>query len=189
MTRQTPRPDGYAPSLPSNSAGLERHSAAGSRGRAPGLSWASAILLLAATAAHAGDAAVEAPVRQFAATINKGDVVGAKATHVASPVIIDEVAPYLWSGPTAFDAWLKALGAAESAEGKTDAVVALGTPIREIVSADHAYVVWPATYSFIQKKRPMRETAEWSFTLEKSGGRWKIGSWTWSTPEATRQHP
>ena len=134
MTRETYPPDGYAPSsLPSNTAGLERHSPAGSRGRALGLPWVSAILLLIAAPARAGDAAVEAPVRQFVAAINAGDVKAAEATHIAAPIISDEVAPYLWSGPKALDRWFADLDASEKAEGVTGDVVAIGTPMRELV--------------------------------------------------------
>ncbi len=162
---------------------------AGSRGRAPRLPLASLALLLVAAAAHAGDAAVEAPIRQFTAAINKGDVKAALPTHIAAPVITDEVAPYLWSGPKALDRWFSDLGASEAAGGISDDLVSLGTPIREEVSGSHAYVVWPAVYTFNQKSVPMRETAQWSFTLIKQGASWKITGWTWSAPAAARQHP
>ncbi len=207
MTRVIVRPDVYAPSLSSNSAGLERHSPAGATperhrfkcrwrgGRAPGLPLASLVLLLVATAAHAGDtwaagdAAVEAPIRQFTAAINMGDVKAALATHIAAPAITDEVAPYLWSGPKALDKWFSDLGASEAAEGIAGDLVSLGTPSREEVSGSHAYVVWPATFTYNRKSVPMRETAQWTFTLVKQGAVWKIASWAWSAPPAARQHP
>ena len=56
-------------------------------------------------------------------------------------------------------------------------------------TGDHAYLVWPATYSYDRKTLPMRETAQWIFTLVKRGALWKITGWTWSAPEATRQTP
>ena len=93
------------------------------------------------------------------AAFNKGDVALAKTTHVASPMILDEpTAPYAWGGPTAFDDWIAALGKSEAASGKTDGQVAIGAVTRESVMGDHAYVIFPSTYTFKQKGKTMRET-------------------------------
>ena len=145
---------------------------------------AAASVLLFATTATAGDAAVEATLRNFSEAFNKGDVAAAKALHVAAPTIIDEVKPYIWSGPGAFDRWLGDLAKAEAAEGKTDGQVALSAPTREEVSGERAYVVVPSTYAFKQKGATLRETAQMTFVLAKQGSGWKIVSWTWTGPEA-----
>ena len=101
---------------------------------------AIAVLALAPTA-HAGDAAVEAPIQKMMDGFNKGDIKAVKALHVASPVIVDEFgAPYVWTGPKAFDNWVSGLARSEAKEGKTGGVVNFGTPIRESVVGDHAYV-------------------------------------------------
>ncbi len=143
-----------------------------------------ASVLLAAPAAFAGDAAVEAPIQRMMEGFNKGDVAAAKAVHVASPTIVDEVAPFVWSGPKAFDSWLGDLVKSETAEGKTDGVVWFGTPIREAVVGDHAYVVTPCTYTFKQKGQTLRATGTTTFVLVKEASDWKIQSWTWASPEA-----
>jgi hypothetical protein len=143
-----------------------------------------ATIILGAQAAHAGNPAVEAPIRQMEAAFNKGDAAAAKATHVAAPTIVDEVAPYLWTGPKAFDSWLANLGKSEAAEGKTDGIVALGEPITESVTGDRAYVVTPSTYTFKQKGKTMRETGTMTFALINGKAGWKIQAWTWSSPDA-----
>jgi ketosteroid isomerase-like protein len=143
-----------------------------------------ALFLAAAPMAHAGDAGVEATIRQFADAFNKGDMKTAKALHIAAPVITDEVAPYIWSGAKAFDSWGADLGKAETAEGKSGGKVAIGAPTRENVSGDRAYVIAPSTYTFQQKGQTMRETAQITMTLEKQASGWKIASWTWTGPEA-----
>lgn len=147
-----------------------------------------ALLMMTAPLAHAGDAGVEATIRQFADAFNKGDMKTAKALHVAQPVITDEVAPYIWSGANAFDNWGADLGKAEAAEGKSGGKVTIGAPTREIVSGDHAYVVAPSTYTFQQKGAAMRETAQVTFALNKEASGWKIASWTWTGPEAKPLH-
>ena len=150
----------------------------------PLLALTLASALLAGSAAHAGDAAVEATIRKFGEAFNKGDVNAAKALHVAAPTIIDELAPHYWSGPKAFDGWLSDLGKAEAAEGKTGAKVAISAPTREIVSGARAYVIAPSTYTFKQKGATLREVAQVTFVLTKEKAGWKILSWTWTGREA-----
>jgi hypothetical protein len=139
---------------------------------------------LFAGAAHAGDAAVERPIRQMMEGFNKGDIKLVKALHVTSPTIIDETHPFVWSGPKAFDTWVTQLTKNEAQEGKTDGVVWFGDPVRESVVGDNAYVVAPCTYSFKQNGQAMRETGTITFALIKKRNDWKIASWAWSSPEA-----
>lgn len=143
----------------------------------------AAAVLLSASAANAGDTAVEATIQKFGEAFNKGDVATAKALHVAAPIIIDEVAPHIWTGAGAFDGWLADLGKSEAAEGKTDAVVSLSTPTREVVSGDHAYVIVPSTYTYKQKGGTYRAVAQMTFVLAKDTSGWKIQTWTWTGPE------
>src|SRR5213594_56491 len=58
-------------------------------------------------AATAADAPLMAPIQKFIDSFNTGDVAAASATHaaVADLAIMDEVQPYLWRGPRAFQAW------------------------------------------------------------------------------------
>jgi len=102
--------------------------------------------------------AVVAPITTFIDAFNKGDVAGAAATHaaVADLVIVDEVAPYAWHGPKAFQAWAADLGASESKRGITDQKVVMGAPTRVEVEGTSAYVIVPATYTFSEKGVAMR---------------------------------
>ena len=105
-------------------------------------------------AAGAATPAAEAmvPVRAFIDSFNKGDTKAAAAqTSPDGMSIIDEITPFTWSGPKAFDTWGKALDDSDKAAGNTDALITDGKPIRVEVSADRAYVVLPAVYTFKQK--------------------------------------
>lgn len=64
---------------------------------------ASTILLAgcAALAVYANDPAVAAPIKAMMAGFNKGDIAMVKAQHVAAPTIVDNVAPFRWTGPKA----------------------------------------------------------------------------------------
>ena len=139
--------------------------------------------LSTASAAAAANAQLEAPIRQFIDTFNKGDVKGAAATHLAAGVsIIDEVPPHHWQGPKAVETWAADLAKNDKAAGITDEHVTLGAVTREVVSGDTAYVVIAATYTFKQKGAAMREPAHMTFALRKSAQAWKISGWTWTGP-------
>jgi ketosteroid isomerase-like protein len=140
--------------------------------------------LSAVTPAAAVDAALSAPINQFMDAFNKGDAKTAATAHLASGVsIIDEVPPYIWQGPKAFETWVADLTKNDAAAGVTEEHVAMGTVTREVVSPDTAYVVVGATYTFKQKGVAMREPAQMTFALRKSAGAWKIAGWTWTGPD------
>lgn len=153
----------------------------------PLVALAAVSLLLAAittaNTARAADAAVEKPIHQMMDGFNTGNIKAVKAAHVAAPTIIDETQPYYWSGPKGFDSWIAQLSKNEAAEGKTDGVVWFGDPVRESVSGDHAYVFTPCSYTFKQKGQKLREDGTITFVLVKHKAGWKIGSWTWTSPE------
>jgi hypothetical protein len=150
----------------------------------PLLALAVASALFAAPAAHAGDPAIDALIHQMINSFNKGDLKAVKATHVASPLIVDEVPPFAWSGPTAFDEAMDLLNQARAARGEMDGVMGIGTPIQESIYGDHAYVVMPSSYTYRQKGQTMREEGTITFVLVKVESAWKIQAWTWASPEA-----
>ena len=144
----------------------------------------AASVLLTAPAALAGDAAVEAPIHRMMDGFNKGDIAAVKAVHVAAPTIVDNVAPFIWSGPKAFDTWLSDLAKSEAALGKTDGAVWFGDPVDEFVAGDRAYVVTPCSYTYKQKGQTVREAGMTAFVLVKDGADWKVESWSWASPKA-----
>jgi ketosteroid isomerase-like protein len=142
------------------------------------------IACVAAPAVSAHDAAVEAPIQRMMDGFNKGDIAAVRALHVASPTIVDNVAPFAWSGPGAFDRWLADLAKGEAAAGKTNGVVTFAPVVDEVVSGDRAYVVTRSSYAYKQNGRAMRETGYTSFVLVKVGSEWKVDSWSWASPAA-----
>jgi ketosteroid isomerase-like protein len=145
---------------------------------------ASVGALLWALPAAAQDAAVEAPIKTFIDSFNKGDVAGAMATHVSTgTTIVDEVAPFMWSGAKSFADWSASYDTDAKAKGITDPAVTVGAPTRELVSGNNAYVIVPSVYTFKQKGVAMREVAQMTFALAKTAGGWKIAAWTWTGPD------
>jgi hypothetical protein len=142
----------------------------------------------AAGAAQAPDAQVLAPIQKFIDSFNKGDTAGALATHAsgADLVIIDEVSPYLWRGPQAFQTWAADLESDAKKLGMTDQMVTISAPTRMETNGDQAYVIVPAVYSFKERGIAMREEAQMTFVLKKGAGGWLIHGWTWTGPKPQR---
>ena len=126
-----------------------------------------------------------ATINKFIDSYNKGDVAAAAATHAAAAdlAIIDEVAPHLWRGPQAFQAWSAALDLDAKTQGVTEQIVTTSAPLRQEVNGDRAYVVLPVVLTFRQGGAAMRETAQMTFALQKAAGTWLIHGWAWSGPK------
>jgi hypothetical protein len=143
------------------------------------------LLMGAAVGAQTPDAQVIAPIQKFIDSFNKGDMAAAAATHAAEAdlVIIDEVSPYLWRGPRAFQTWSTALADDAKKQGNTDEKVTISAPTRTETTGDQAYVVVPAVYTFKQRGVAMREAAQMTFALRKGPAGWLIHGWTWTGPK------
>jgi hypothetical protein len=141
----------------------------------------------ATTGAQTSDAELMAPIQKFIDSFNKGDTAGAAATHAAGPdlTITDEVPPYAWRGPKAFQTWSADLDSDAKKNGITDPMVTLSKPTRIERNGDRAYVVVPAVYTFKQRGAAMREAAQMTFVLKRGTGTpgWLIDAWTWTGPK------
>lgn len=145
----------------------------------------------AAASAQPTNTELMAPIQKFMETFNKGDVAGAEATHAAVPdlTIIDEVPPYLWSGPGAFKAWSSALDSDAKKQGMTEPMVSVSAPTRVESNGDRAYVIVPAVFTFKLKGAAMRSMAQMTFVLQKGATGWLINGWTWTSPKAKPAAP
>jgi ketosteroid isomerase-like protein len=50
-----------------------------------------------------------------------------------------------------------------------------------MTSGDGAHAVFPATFAFTQKGKPVKFTATATFALHKTAAGWRITAWTWTT--------
>jgi len=128
---------------------------------------------------------VTAPITAFLDAFDKGDLKTAAAQTTGSLTIIDEVAPYTWTGPNGLTGWAGDLIGGDAKAGLSGESVAISTPSRIETSGDNAYVVVPAVYTFKDHGAPMREAAQMTFALHKDAGGWKIAAWTWTGPKAS----
>jgi ketosteroid isomerase-like protein len=148
-----------------------------------------ALSLNAQAADTTADAGALAAVRQFIESFNAGNLDGARAAHAANPTIVDEVPPFHWQGPGAFDAWFASLNAHDAARGVTDGKVTLGDVVRQESAGDGAYVVMAARYAFKEKGVAMSAPAQMTFALAKAADGWRIVGWTYASPRGTPVTP
>ena len=129
-----------------------------------------------------------APITRFMEAFNKGDAAGAAATHAAEAdlSILDEVPPYHWQGPKAFQAWAADLEADAKKRGVTDQNVTISASTRVETNGAAAYVIVPAVYTFKEGGVAKRATAQMTFTLKKGAAGWLIHAWTWTGQRAEK---
>jgi hypothetical protein len=134
-----------------------------------------------AQAPGSAQTAVLAPVHQFVDGFNKGDTKKFLAACADQTSILDEFPPYEWHGSGACAKWASDIEADAKKNGITDGVVTLSNPSHVDITADRAYVVIPANYTFKQKGKPISEAGSIiTLTLQKSPGGWRITGWSWA---------
>ena len=138
--------------------------------------------VLAAGPSFASEATdVMATVHQFVDGFNKGDIKSALAACADQTAIIDDFAPHEWHGAGACAAWANDFDAVAKKNGITDGVVTLKKPRHVDITADRAYVVIPANYTFKQKGKSVSESGSIiTLTLQKSEAGWRITGWSWA---------
>ena len=120
-------------------------------------------------------------VRQFVDAFNKGDATTAAAACADQTSIIDEFPPHEWHGAGSCAKWLRDYDADAAKNGITDGIVTLGNPRHTDVTADHAYVVVPANYTFKKKGKLVKETGSmFTLALQKGEAGWRITGWAWA---------
>jgi ketosteroid isomerase-like protein len=146
------------------------------------LALAAAVALGApASAAPPPDPALTALPGKMIAALVADDVAVLRANCAASATVIDEFAPYSWSGADACVRWAAAFKAF-AAQVKLAGIHGTAAPNPFVdVTGDHAYLSAHVTFGGTMSGKPMSEQGTWTFVLAKSGTAWKITSLAWGT--------
>jgi hypothetical protein len=124
--------------------------------------------------------AVMAVIKEFESDFNNGNSNWVQLC-VDQASIIDEFPPYAWSGSGACSQWGKDYDADAKKNSVTDPSVWLGAAKHLDITGERAYVVLPASYSYKQNGKPVKEAgATLTIALQKSGNNWRITAWAWS---------
>lgn len=135
--------------------------------------------MLVAAPANAGPtedatAAVTSVLEKF----NAGDINAFFAAHQDGAFIVDEIAPYVWSGSA--QRWAGDYTKDAEAKGISGGRIDYGKPIQANSDGNSAYIVLPTTYRFVQKGTKMAGKGSMTFVMTRVGKDWKIASWTYS---------
>jgi len=107
----------------------------------------------------------------------------AMTTPPAPPpsAIVDEFAPYHWTGASANAEWFAGLQKSMAKEGSSDISLALSPPDQLSVNGSKAYAVFPTIIASKMHGKRMKEHGQFAFALDKTDGAWHIASWAWAT--------
>jgi len=139
-------------------------------------------LLVASPASATQDAAAPAPpappteIEQVQATVdkwvgdfNRGDYKSFVDSCTKTAAIVDGFPPYAW--PSCAE-WIAAYDANNRAISATHGTLTIGKPIYSEISGDRAYIIYPATFSDVQKGKPVSYKGSWTMTLRKMLDGW-----------------
>ncbi len=142
---------------------------------------AACVLSLAGQSLAEDNSGIMKPVNGFIeATGAAADIDRAASYWTANQSMVDEFAPYHWTGPNAVRTWWKGLLKDNKANGSSDVVVTSTAAARVQRSGLHAYVVQPANVSFNTKGQHVSVTGALTFALDRTKTGWKIASCAWT---------
>ncbi len=121
---------------------------------------------------------VIATIHQFADNLDPKTIGKALAACDSPASVIDEFPPHVWNS---CGDWVKAFGEYNAKNGITDDVAKIGAPWSVDVEGDRAYAVAPATYTYKQHGKTMKELhAVFTAAFRKTDAGWRITAWSWS---------
>jgi hypothetical protein len=141
---------------------------------------ASAVALTVCSPARAAgpDPGMRSAVDAFVTAMNTG---GPAATSCAtSTTIVDDFAPYVWSGPGACAKWLGAFAQLTAAMGVTNVKVSAGKTLYADGDASHGELVIATRFTGLIKGKSHLEAGAWTFVLANASGSWKFSAIAWS---------
>jgi hypothetical protein len=143
---------------------------------------AAALMLSPAAAAPASpSAAMLRPVQHAIASLNSGSSKPLAGIYAANATIVDEFAPYSWSGANAGMMWWSDFGKFAKSVGLSNPKGTLLKPTAFNQSGDRAYLVVPVDFGATMKGKRLKEHGTWTFTLQRSGAAWRIVTQSWGT--------
>lgn len=128
------------------------------------------------------DPAMMAPVERVAAFIASGGVGSAAEAFAGGDVtILENFAPYLFTGAAAVETW--ALGMRAHLSGVTGLRHQFGQPHNFSRSGDQVFLSLPTQWSGVVDGRAFTERGGWCFVLTKQGHEWRIRNYGWAVTE------
>ncbi len=136
-----------------------------------------------ASAANAPNvrATIENIIEKLVTDMNKGDLKAVVAACAPRASIVDGFPPYAWQTCAG---WMHDYEANNKAIQGTLGTLSTGKPMYTEAMGQHAYIIYPVTFTDKQKGKSVIYKGSWTITLWKTQGRWLItgaaGAWSWN---------
>jgi hypothetical protein len=140
---------------------------------------AAALPVSAATIAPTS--AMMQPVKNALASLNTSTTKPLAGIYSPNATIVDEFAPYTWSGANAGMMWYSDWIKFSKSINMTNAKGTLLKPSAFNQSGERVYLVVPVNFGGTIKGKPVTEHGTWTFTLQRSGSSWRILTQSWGT--------
>jgi len=127
------------------------------------------------------DPAITALPGKMVAALVSNDAATLRANCAASATVVDEFAPYVWSGADACAKWAAAFKAFAAQMKITNPKGTVKPNPLVDISGNRAYMTAQLRFDATMAGKPVPEEGTWTFVLVKSGGAWKVTNLAWGT--------
>lgn len=121
----------------------------------------------------------------FIDEVNAGNAPAALARLTDDVCIIEDLAPFRWTGPEAGGQWLSDMAENGRRMGATMIRMTYGEPQRVEVEGDHGYCIIPGRVTLDGPQVAFAEEGLITFAGRREGGEWRITALTWTGDSAT----
>jgi hypothetical protein len=102
------------------------------------------------------------------------------SAYVFAPTIVDEFAPFRWSGGAAAAHWYREFSRVATAAALEHIRVIRHAPSYVAAAGGRAWLVVPTDYLYDVAGKAARESAAWTFVLVSGASGWRIEASTWA---------
>ena len=132
------------------------------------------------------DPAMMIPIERTAAFIASGGRGSIETAFAGSDVtILENFAPYLFTGAAAVETWT--IGMQAHLNGVTALRHRFGQPHNFSCNGDQVFLSLPTEWSGVVEGRAFNEKGGWCFVLAKEGAEWRIRNYGWAVTELSAE--
>ena len=128
---------------------------------------------------------LHAEILGFIDDVNRGDMPAALARLTDDVCIVEDLAPFRWTGPGAGARWLTDMAGNGARLGVTAIAMTPGEPRRTELEGEHGYCILPGRVTLEGPEVALAEDGLLTFAMRREGGAWRISAFTW-TGEAAK---
>jgi hypothetical protein len=119
-------------------------------------------------------------VHSFIDDVNSGNASKALGRLVEDVCIVEDIAPFRWTGSEAGGRWLAAMGENAQRLGVSSITMTPGEPQRIEVEGEHGYCIVPGVVRLEGPSVSLREDGLITFAMQLDRGHWRISALTWT---------